>query len=122
MAIYAGWPSAVSALEVYEQVYASRKVDLTSLQAVLTPVAIPVWEDARGRGITSQLGAIAPKFTELTNNVVFDNLWRRSDLSVRDRSLVTLAALAGMGDHDLLAFYLRRPHTKSQTGRYSLSS
>jgi 4-carboxymuconolactone decarboxylase len=34
--------------------------------------------------------------------VVFGDLWRRPDLSVRDRSLVTIAALAGMGDDDQL--------------------
>ena len=44
----------------------------------------------------------------LTNDVVFDDLWRRSDLSVRDRSLVTIAALAAMGDDDQLDLYLRR--------------
>jgi 4-carboxymuconolactone decarboxylase len=46
----------------------------------------------------------APKFVQLTNDVVFDNLWRRSDLTVRDRSLVTIAALAAMGDDDELEF------------------
>ena len=51
---------------------------------------------------------IAPKFAQLTNEVVFDTLWRRSDLSLRDRSLVTIAALAAMGDDDQLDFYLRR--------------
>jgi 4-carboxymuconolactone decarboxylase len=51
---------------------------------------------------------VAPKFVQLTNDVVFDDLWRRSDLSVRDRSLVTIAALAAMGDDDQLDFYLRR--------------
>ena len=45
---------------------------------------------------------------QLTNDVVFDDLWRRSDLSLRDRSLVTIAALAAMGDDDQLDFYLRR--------------
>ena len=39
---------------------------------------------------------------------MFDDLWRRSDLSARDRSLVTLAALAAMGDDDQLDVYLRR--------------
>ena len=58
--------------------------------------------------MTSQVGAVAPKFTELTDQVVFDDLWRRADLSVRDRSLVTIAALAVMGDADLLEPYLRR--------------
>ena len=50
---------------------------------------------------------MAPKFVQLTNDVVFDNLWRRPDLTLRDRSLVTIAALAAMGDDDQLAFYLR---------------
>ena len=45
---------------------------------------------------------------QLTNDVVFDDLWRRPDLSVRDRSLVTIAALAAMGDDDQLDVYLRR--------------
>jgi 4-carboxymuconolactone decarboxylase len=42
------------------------------------------------------------------NDVVFDDLWRRSDLSTRDRSLVTIVALAAMGDDDQLDLYLRR--------------
>lgn len=45
---------------------------------------------------------------QLTNDVVFDDLWRRGDLSVPDRSLVTIAALAAMGDDDQLDPYLRR--------------
>jgi 4-carboxymuconolactone decarboxylase len=45
---------------------------------------------------------------QLTNDVVFEDLWRRADLSVRDRSLVTIAALAAMGDDDQLDPYLRR--------------
>lgn len=108
MAIYAGWPSAVSALDVYEQVYTARKVDLASLGAVREPLPEPAWNAARERTTNEQLGAIAPKFTQLTNDVVFDDLWRRADLSVRDRSLVTIAALAGMGDDDQLDFYLQR--------------
>ena len=108
LAIYSGWPSAVSALDVFEQVYTARKVDPASLRAALTPLPEPAWHPARERAMNEQLGTIAPKFAELTNNVVFDNLWRRSDLSVRDRCLVTLAALAGMGDDDQLEFYLRR--------------
>jgi 4-carboxymuconolactone decarboxylase len=58
--------------------------------------------------VNDEFGVTAPKFVQLTNDVVFDDLWRRSDLSPRDRSLVTIAALAGMGDDDQLDFYLRR--------------
>ena len=35
-------------------------------------------------------------------------LWRRSDLTFRDRSLVTIAALSATGDDDQLDLYLRR--------------
>jgi len=108
LALYCGWPTAVSALDVYEQVYTSRDVDLAPLRAALDPLPVPAWEAAREQDTNEQFATLAPKFTELTNNVVFDDLWRRADLSVRDRSLVTLAALAGMGDDDQLDFYLRR--------------
>lgn len=108
LAIYSGWPSAVSALEVYDRVYTARKVDTSSLAAARAPVPAPASDAARARGVDEQFATLAPKFTQLTNDVVFGQLWRRADLSVRDRSLVTIAALAGMGDDDQLELYLRR--------------
>ena len=108
LAIYCGWPSAVSALEVYEQVYTARKVDTAALRTVSPRLPAPTSDAARAKALNDELGAVAPKFVQLTNNVVYDDLWRRSDLSLRDRSLVTIAALAAMGDDDQLDFYLRR--------------
>jgi len=106
LAIYCGWPSAVSALDVYDQVYTARKVDTAALRAV--GPRLPRSDAARARVVNDELAAVAPKFVQLTNDVVFDNLWRRSDLTLRDRSLVTIAALAAMGDDDQLDSYLRR--------------
>lgn len=54
------------------------------------------------------MAARAPKFAQLTRDVVFDELWRRADLAPRDRSLVTIAGLAANGDRDELGFYVRR--------------
>jgi 4-carboxymuconolactone decarboxylase len=108
LAIYCGWPSAVSALEVYEQVYTARKVDTAALRTVTPRLPVPASDAARAKAVNDELGAVAPKFVQLTNDIVFDDLWRRSDLSVRDRSLVTIAALAAMGDDDQLDVYLRR--------------
>jgi 4-carboxymuconolactone decarboxylase len=54
------------------------------------------------------MGSVAPKFAALTNDVVFGDLWRQSDLTPRDRSLVTIAALAAMGDEGELEMYIRR--------------
>jgi 4-carboxymuconolactone decarboxylase len=108
LAIYCGWPSAVSALDVYAQVYAARKVDTAALRAVGPRLPAPAGDAARARTLNDELAADAPKFVQLTNDVVFDDLWRRSDLALRDRSLVTIAALAAMGDDDQLDVYLRR--------------
>ena len=108
LAIYSGWPSAVSALDIYNQVYTARKIDTSSLRATGARLPAPASDAARAKTVTEELAAVAPKFVQLTNDLIFDDLWRRSDLSVRDRSLVTIAALAAMGDDDQLDLYLRR--------------
>jgi 4-carboxymuconolactone decarboxylase len=108
LAIYCGWPSAVAALDTYEQVYTARKIDTAALRAESPRLPAPASDAPRAKAVTKDLGAVAPKFVQLTNDVVFDDLWRRSDLSLRDRSLVTIAALAAMGADDQLDFYLRR--------------
>jgi 4-carboxymuconolactone decarboxylase len=108
LAIYSGWPNAVSALEVFDQVYTTRKIDTAALRAVGPRLPAAASDAVRANAVNEQLGAVAPKFVQLTNDVVFDDLWRRSDLSPRDRSLVTIAALAAMGDDDQLDLYLRR--------------
>lgn len=107
LAIYSGWPNAVSALDIYDQVYTARKVDTTALSAAGPRHSAAASDAARARAVRDDFGAVAPKFVELTNDVVFDDLWRRSDLTPRDRSLVTIAALAATGD-DELDGYLRR--------------
>jgi 4-carboxymuconolactone decarboxylase len=108
LAIYSGWPNAVSALDVYEQVYTARNVDVTPLREAAPRLPASALDTSRRQAVNDELAATAPKFVQLTSDVVFDDLWRRSDLTPRDRSLVTIAALAAMGDHDQLDFYLRR--------------
>jgi 4-carboxymuconolactone decarboxylase len=108
LAIYCGWPSAVSALDVYDEVYTARKVDTAALRSLGPRPPAPASDAARARAVAEELGATAPKFVELTNRVVFEDLWRRPDLTPRDRSLVTIAALAAMGDAEQLDLYLRR--------------
>ena len=108
LAIYCGWPSAVAALDAYEQVYIARQVDTATLRVAGPRLPVSPSEAARARTVDDALATVAPKFVQLTNDVVFGDLWRRSDLSLRDRSLVTIAALAAMGDDDQLDVYLRR--------------
>ena len=54
------------------------------------------------------LGDFAPKLVELTDNVLFGDVWERPELSKRDRSLVTVAALIALNRPDQLRFHLGR--------------
>jgi 4-carboxymuconolactone decarboxylase len=108
LAIYSGWPNAVSALDAYEEVYTARNIDTRTLAGAAARRGASGPDRTRREAVTDAVAAIAPKFAQLTNDVVFDDLWRRGDLSVRDRSLVTIAALAGMGEDAELELYARR--------------
>ena len=44
-----------------------------------------------------QLGEIAPKLAQLTDDVLFGDVWERPQLSKRDRSLITCTALVALG-------------------------
>ena len=54
------------------------------------------------------LGDLAPKLVELTDNVLFGDVWERAELSKRDRSLATVSALVAMNRPDQLRFHLGR--------------
>jgi 4-carboxymuconolactone decarboxylase len=42
------------------------------------------------------IGDVAPKLVELTDDVLFGDIWERPGLSKRDRSLITVAALVAL--------------------------
>jgi 4-carboxymuconolactone decarboxylase len=108
LAIYSGWPNAVSALQIYDEVYTARKVDTAALRTASSPLSAPASDAQRAKAAIDEIGGVAPKFAALTNDVVFGDLWRRPDLTPRDRSLVTIAALAAMGEDGELEMYVQR--------------
>lgn len=54
------------------------------------------------------VGDFAPKLAELTDNILFGDVWERADLSKRDRSLITVAALIANGNTEQLPHHLSR--------------
>jgi 4-carboxymuconolactone decarboxylase len=54
------------------------------------------------------VGDIAPKLAQLTDDVLFGDVWARPELSPRDRSLVTVACLVTAGNTEQLVGHLRR--------------
>jgi 4-carboxymuconolactone decarboxylase len=53
-------------------------------------------------------GDVAPKFAQLTDDVLFGDVWARPGLSQRDRSLATVSALVAMNRPDQLRHHLER--------------
>lgn len=51
---------------------------------------------------------VAPKLIEMTETVVYGDVWERPGLSKRDRSLITVAALIAMRARDQLPGHLDR--------------
>ena len=57
------------------------------------------------------MGDFAPKLAELTDDVLFGDVWQRAELSPRDRSLVTVAALIANGNTEQLKSHLNLAKT-----------
>ncbi len=54
------------------------------------------------------VGDLAPKLAELTDDVLFGDVWERAELSKRDHSLITVAALIANGNTEQLTGHLSR--------------
>lgn len=52
------------------------------------------------------MGDVAPKLAELTDNVLFGDIWERPGLAKRDRSLITVAALIALNRPDQLRSHI----------------
>jgi 4-carboxymuconolactone decarboxylase len=57
-------------------------------------------------GAQKLFGDFAPGLVGFTDEVLFGDAWKREELSPRDRSLVTVAALTTLGNTDQLVFHL----------------
>jgi|SRR4051794_19116932 4-carboxymuconolactone decarboxylase len=65
------------------------------MMATRTPMRAP-WRD------------IAPHLTDISDKVLFDDVWQRPQLTPRDRSLITVATLIALYRSNELPFHLRK--------------
>lgn len=61
----------------------------------------------------NSLKQLSPKLAEITENVLFGDIWQRGVLTPRERSLITLACLAALGREKQLAWHV---HFAKQNG------
>jgi 4-carboxymuconolactone decarboxylase len=61
----------------------------------------------RPRPSQGAIGNFAPKLAQITDDVLYGDIWERPELSKRDRSLATVAALIALNRPDQLRSHLR---------------
>lgn len=64
-------------------------------------------QDTEPSGAERTFGDFAPALVRFTDDVLFGEAWARPQLSPRDRSLVTVAALTTGGNTEQLTFHLQ---------------
>jgi 4-carboxymuconolactone decarboxylase len=89
---------------------------------IQTRRSAPVAPARSGPGVSAQptpaqrlIGDFSPKLVELTDNVLFGDVWERPELSKRDRSLATVAALIALNRPDQLRSHLARARENGVT-------
>ena len=70
------------------------------------PAAAPVSERASLERLRQAYGTFAPKMVELTEGVLFADVWARPQLARRDRSMVTVSALTALNRPDQLRSHI----------------
>ena len=53
------------------------------------------------------IGTVAPKLVDLTEQVLFGDIWEKPGLAKRDRSLITVAALVALNRTEQLPYHLQ---------------
>lgn len=108
LAFYSGWPNAISAVTESKKVFDERQIaPLNNSEATRVELEAAA-EAARRATVDAAVAPTAAALADLTNRVLFGDLWQRPDLSARDRSLVTMAALIAVGQPEQLPFHANR--------------
>jgi len=69
-----------------------------------------------------QLGSFAPKFAELNDDVLFGEVWSRTDkMNLRDRSMITVTSLVSMGITDSSLKYHLQEAKKNGVSRAEIA-
>lgn len=107
LAFYAGWPNAVGAAEVAQGVFQKRGV---SQEQVIpkTGLLAPQITPERAAQVRQQTGRFSPALAGYTLDRLYGEVWRNPDLSARDRSMVTVAALIANGNLAELGSHVNR--------------
>ena len=110
LAFYTGWANAMDAIPAARDVFRSRNIGADQLPPASGP-QLPLDEASEAQRATrvgEQFGHITPSLVHYTTDVLFRDLWLRTGLAPRDRSLVTVSALVATGQVAQITYHLNR--------------
>lgn len=110
VAFYAGWSTAFNAVVSLKGIFEQRGVSVDQLPPV-SPDLLSVDEALPGDAarvalLQERFGTVAPGLVEITNDLLYGDVWLRPGLTPRDRNLVTVSAMIGSGQNEFLPMYL----------------
>jgi 4-carboxymuconolactone decarboxylase len=105
------WMTHISIVEELDGKNADWMEEVTDEQYQAAVVALNATASAastRPTGARKAIGDVAPKLAEITDDVLFGDVWERPQLGKRDRSLITCAALVATGKTEQMNFHFPR--------------
>ncbi|TRO38272.1 carboxymuconolactone decarboxylase family protein [Pseudomonas putida] len=110
LAFYSGWGNATTTILIAKDVFASRGIGPDQL-APISPARLPLnqeTEKSRVAQVDKIVGPVSAGLVQYTTSALFNDLWLRSGLAPRDRSLVTVSALVANGQVAQAGYHLNR--------------
>jgi 4-carboxymuconolactone decarboxylase len=110
LAFYSGWANAMSAVAVAKDIFHQRGIGIDQLPPAKDKL-MPLNEEAeaqRANQVSNNFGQVSPGLVQNTTDLLFRDLWLRSALAPRDRSLVTVSALIASGHVAQITYHLNR--------------
>jgi len=101
VSFYAGLPTGFFAARMAGEVFLERGLPAS-------PPASPWVESGDSQEYTTGAYAAIPRLGELRNSLLYGDIWERTQLSKRDRSMVTVAALQALYATNQLRGHIRR--------------
>jgi putative intracellular protease/amidase/alkylhydroperoxidase/carboxymuconolactone decarboxylase family protein YurZ len=112
LAFYSGVPNAMSAVAVAKDVFANLGISQAELPStdplMLDKKEVLPGDENRVAFIQQNIAPISVGFAKYTNELLYGEVWLRSGLSSRSRSLATVCAMIAAGDTQFLGLYMTR--------------
>lgn len=90
----------------YSMIFMKSELIIALLVLIMNSSSIMAQKSMKQTAGREQLGDFAPKFAELNDDVLFGEVWSRTDkLGLRDRSIVTITSLISQGITDSSLVY-----------------